>query len=168
MGDKAKNPLKSKIVMAVVTLLVVFAVLAFVGIDTKNFTSELIKTRSGLEARNKQLSNLTELKEESKIAEPKVTILQGILPERDELFSFPNEIESLAESHGVIGNFTFGSEDADSISYSINAQGTYGAVINFLDAIEKDIQFMSISSVDLVANANGYNATINGSVFFNE
>lgn len=168
MADKAE---KRPILVALISVGAVGVILIglfLVGIDTKNVAKEVMETRAELKSRINQLNQLAQLREEARLAQSKMGSLENLLPKRDELFSFPTRVESLADSHGLSISFTFGNEAAGAINYSIVVQGPYGEIANFLDSVERDLSFMSVTNMDINAQGGVYRANISGKVFFDE
>jgi len=168
MADKAKKRPVFAILISVGAVGVVLVGLFLVGIDMKNVAKETVETRAELKRGINRLDRLAQLREESKLAQARIGLLESLLPSRDDLFSLPAEVETLAGSQGLSARFSFGSEGDGSIDYSITAQGAYGEIVNFLDFIEKNIQFMNVTRTDIILQGEEYRANLNGRVFFDE
>ena len=168
MADKAKDRLFSNLIISIGTVLVVLAVLVFAGLDARSVAQEALTSRTELNAKTDELNKLAQLREEAKLAEPKLELLEDILPERDDLFTFAEDIEALGTEHDINATFNFGSENKGNISYNLSAIGSYDEIINFVEIIGSEVPFMSISGIDVIILDNGYRAAISGKVFFNE
>lgn len=168
MPDKVKDSLFSNIIISAGAVLTLLAVLAFVALDAKTIAGEALNSRTELNTKISKLEKLAQLREEAKLAEPRFAILENVLPNRDDLFTFKKEIEAIGKSHGLDVDFSFGSEGEESINYGMSAIGDYDEIIDYIKTIENSIVFMNISSVDVIITEGGYRAAINGSVFSNE
>jgi len=98
----------------------------------------------------------------------KVAILENIIPNKDDLFTFTKEMEALGDEHDLESYFSFGSEGEDSIGYEMSIEGSYEEILDFIKIIENDLPFMNILLVDVVSIDGGYRAVIEGRIFFNE
>lgn len=168
MDDKAKWRPTLIILVSIGAVGVILVGLVLVGIDTKNVAEEVVETRAELKMGIDQLDKLAQLREEAKLAQSRIESLENLLPDRDELFSLPTQVETLAASQGLSARFTFGSERDGSINYSITAQGLYREIATFLDSIEKGIPFMNVATTDIIIAGEEYRANIGGKVFFDE
>lgn len=145
---------------------VIATAIFFVGKDIRATTDQVLATRREVQSTIRQLSDLARLREEARIAEPRREVLEDALPRRDELFSFPDEIQALAAENDVSVSFAFGAEEAGSIGFSVNAFGPYGAVTRFINALEEEYLFINLSSFDIIASGNAYQGSVTGSIFF--
>lgn len=169
MPSKPKSRYITNITIAVGAVIGIVVLLIVIGADTEKIAGDVVSTRNELKTEIEQISRLAQLRDEAKLAEPKFAVLENILPKKDELFSFPAKIEELAKSQGLSSKFSFGAESEKSIQYSIIIQnGTYEEILRFVKTIEEDKPFMSIGSLDMVSGGSGYNATINGTLFFDD
>lgn len=168
MADKVKKRPTLVVLVSIGAVGVILVGLFLVGIDTKNVAEEVVKARAELKMGIDQLDKLAQLREESKLAQSRIGSLENLLPSRDELFSFPTRVETLAANQGLSARFTFGSEGDGSIDYSLDVQGLYGEIVNFLDSIEKNMPFMNVAGTDIIIAGEEYRASISGKVFFDE
>lgn len=127
---------------------------------------------STLTARSNSLLSLATLRGEFIKANPYFSLLENILPPRDQLLSFSKELENIARKNNLEFNFTFGEEkvssgnDPGQISFRAVVNGGYEGISEFLKGIESSRYFIDPSSVDLVKRGLVFSATINGKVFF--
>ena len=166
MPNKPKNPFLFKLAIAVGLVGIVLTSLILIGLDTRDIAAEVIESKKEVNVKIRQMNKLAQLREEAKTADSYSPRLEGALPNKDELFSFPDEIRAMASENGVNANFAFGSEGADSIEYNLSVQGTYSELVNFIKALEDKIFFISISGMDIVSQENGYVLNIKGNLFF--
>lgn len=167
MFHKTRNSISLQTSIAVGLSFFIVFLLVIVGIDTRNVATEVIDTRVEINTRVKQSGEIARLREEAERAAPKKAILENVIPKKDELFTFPNQIAQIGSSQDLIANFTFGSESEGQINYSLIARGNYEDIAEFARKLKNDIPFMSISSFDLVLGAGEYNMNFAGKVFFN-
>ena len=167
MLHKPKNSIALQIIIATGLSVVIISLLIIVGIDTKSIAGDIIEARTEIDARAKQSREIIRLREEAAIAEDKQKVLEGVLPQKDELFLFPNQITKIGTEKSVGTSFGFGQEGDGQIGYNLVAQGSYTNITEFLKVLENDIQFINILSFGLVSMDNGYDVNLNGNVFFN-
>lgn len=167
MLDKLKGSYITNISIAIGAVIGIAVLLVVIGADTSKIASEVITAKNELKTGIEQLKVIAQLRDESKIANSNFEILENVLPKKDDLFSFPEKMEELAKSKGLISTFSFGKESEGSIQYSFVVQnGTFEEIFRFVKTIEEDQIFMSINSLDMVLGGEGYNGTINGVLFF--
>ncbi|OGY57770.1 MAG: hypothetical protein A3C03_00435 [Candidatus Colwellbacteria bacterium RIFCSPHIGHO2_02_FULL_45_17] len=167
MFHKPKEGVTLQIAVAAGLSALIIILVVIVGVDTKNMAERVIETRTEINKRTKQSSEIARLREEAKSAEDKKAILEGTLPQKDELFAFPSEIAQIGLEKDVIPNFIFGSESGKQINYTLTVRGGYTNITEFVKALENNIPFMNISSFNLVLGENAYSINLGGNVFFN-
>lgn len=167
MIRKPKDALTLQVVIGSCLALAMLVILAIVGFDTKKVADNVLETKSIISTREAQTKEITRLKEEAAIAADKKTIIESILPKKDDLFSFPGRITSIGSAQNVRASFSFGREEEKHIGYGIVAQGDYLDIVNFVRVLEEDIQFMSLSSFDITSGDGGYTINLGGNLFFN-
>jgi Tfp pilus assembly protein PilO len=138
------------------------------GRNIKTTATGIASIKQGFTTRSQQLSDLARLREEAKLADEKLPILRSVLPQKDKLFLFPQEIESLAIEKGVTTNFTFSKEVQGSADFTLAIGGELGAIIKFIKYIEETMPFISFTDFDLTQTTDGYRTVLRGTLFFNE
>jgi len=166
MLNKPKKSFLLDILVAIGLVGVVLASIIFVGVEVRSIAEDVSKNRVESDMRLSQLGELGRLKQEAEVAAKKTEILNSVLPDKDGLFSFPAQIESIAKDIGVEARFSFGVEGEDNIGYALVGQGGYSEVVDLLKAIETEIPFITVSSLDIIETGKEYNMNINGNVFF--
>ncbi|MDO8442707.1 MAG: hypothetical protein Q7S81_00350 [bacterium] len=153
--------------------ILILAVLLFVlKINMQSSVAKISSQHSILATRSNSLLSLATLKGEFIKANPYFSLLENILPPRDQLLSFSKELEGIARKNNLEFNFNFGEEKLSSgtnpgqISFRAIVNGSYDGVSDFLKGVETSKYFIDPSSVDLVKKGAGFSATINGKVFF--
>ena len=141
-------------------------------INMESSVKKISEQYSALTARSNSLLSLATLRGEFIKANPYFSLLENILPPRDQLLSFSKELENIARKNNLEFNFNFGEEkvssgsDPGQISFRAIVNGGYEGISEFLKGIESSRYFIDPSSVDLVKRGSVFSATINGKVFF--
>jgi len=165
-----RSPKKSTALQAAIAaglFVAIIVLLVVVGLDSKRVASEVIKTRTGINTRTKQAQNVAQLKEEAVKAGEKQEILEGILPKKDQLFYFSDEIAAIGAQNTVEASFSFGSESGNQIEYNLTGVGDFGNIIDFVKVLEDDVSFINISTFNLGFKDGKHSISLNGNVFFN-
>ena len=168
MLHKPKSDLTLQIATASGLSLLIIVLMVIVGVDTKNISQNIISTRTDMNTRMRQSEYVAVLREETLRAEPKREILEGLLPKKDELFSFPKDVTALGSQSNVGVSFDFGSEGDGQIDYSLMVQGSYGSIAEFIRKIEDNFVFINISTFTLISRGNDYSIDLKGNAFFND
>ncbi len=141
-------------------------------INIESSAKKISEQYSALTARSNSLLSLATLRGEFIKANPYFSLLENILPPRDQLLSFSKELENIARKNNLEFSFNFGEEkvssgnDPGQISFRAIVNGGYEGISEFLKGIESSRYFIDPSSVDLVKRGLVFTATINGKVFF--
>lgn len=123
------------------------------------------------------LSALGELRKDSQKALYYYTLINNVLPKREELYFFSNEISLLAQTRGVgkpVFSYTAETPPSDTspgrASFNIAFEGRYADILGFFEAIESTRFFVRIKNVDLVradaAVGNTFRGTLTGEIYF--
>ncbi len=162
-----KNQLLPQIAIAVGVVVIIGLAIIFLGIYIRNAAADTVSIKTEMSIRARQLGDILRLREEAKLAEPGLISLQNALPQKDELISLPEQIAGLAAANNASATFKFGNEATDNIEFSMVVEGGYGSIVNFIHAIENQVFFINISTVNIVNVSGGaYRADIKGRVFF--
>ncbi|MHB9019667.1 MAG: hypothetical protein ACYC3G_02225 [Minisyncoccota bacterium] len=155
MNNFYKNLLKHN--WLYISGILILAILIFVL--KMNMESSLVKISEQydvLATRSSSLLSLATLRGEFTKANPYFSFLENILPPRDQLLSFENELENIARKNNLEFNFNFGEEressgkDPGQVSFRATVSGSYDSIYNFLTGIEASRYFIDSSSIDLV------------------
>ncbi len=148
-------------------MVVVAAAMFFLSLDIKATTEKFLETQADANARSEQLNDLVRLREEAKLAEPKLEILQATLSDKDGLFIFPDQVIALGADHNVSVRFVYGEEQPDNIGFNISAMGIYRDIVSFIGALEDEYFFKILSSFDIIKIEDGqYQGDISGIIYF--
>jgi len=135
---------------------------------------KILQQKSDLALRISATGQLASLKADSDKAQPLFTILNSILPPKDDLINFGQSLTQLARTERIDLGFTFGAETPAKgnlpgfIPFSLTGTGTYENFQKFLRDVEKSRYIVKFNSVDLVRQ--GENSTFGiiaeGQVFY--
>lgn len=165
-----KTRLSFQILLFLGILIIFGGALIFLGGDIKNTATKINSTKEDLDIKLMQLSDLARLREDVKLANARLPILQDVLPNKDELLSFPNRLNNIAGQNEVDINFEFGNEQENNIDFNLIIEGDYGAISKFIEEIELTMPFINFSNLDLVqiGTSDTYRSTLKGIIFFSE
>jgi Tfp pilus assembly protein PilO len=167
MADFKQEFIK-KLLIALLLIAVPLGGLIFFGWNMNRRAEEIKKQRQELTDRSAELSLFARLQSQSAKAESYFSILENILPGRDQLFDFPREMEKLANQEGIGFGFTFGAETPSSadqpgrMSFTIVSQGSLLKIFRFIKAIENSRFLVNFQRFDFTGSA----VNINGEVLF--
>jgi len=171
MNKFYKNLLKHNwLYISGILILVVLAL--FLKGNLESSITKISTQHKTLATRSSSLLSLATLRGEFAKANPYFSFLENILPPRDQLLSFSNELENIARKNNLEFSFSFGEEklssgkDPGQISFRAIVNGSYKGISDFLNSIETSRYFIDPSSVDMVKRGSSFSATINGKVFF--
>ncbi len=130
--------------------------------------------RIQIDTHTRMITKLAEFRETSAEAEDAVANLQTIIPPREKLFSFPQNIEQLGLSVDVAANANFvgkerpaTNDEAGSNMFTIKGRGSFDNTLQFIKALEERRGFLVDLEFLEVVNLEGqFNSVINGLVFF--
>ena len=163
-----KSRFALQVTWMVVSVLIVGGALLYLGNDIKGTAGEIVETRRDINTRQEQLNDLARLREEARAAAPRLEILEDALPERDELISLPDKLDSVAGEHDVLLRFSFGGDTEEGISFQMTLEGSYANIVAFLGELEGEFFYIVPEEVDVILRDNRYIATLKGQVYFNE
>lgn len=153
--------------------IIILAVLLFVLKANMDSADTQIRAQyASLINKSNSLLSLATLRGDFTKANPYFSFLENILPPKDQLLSFENELESIARKNNLEFNFNYGEEkvssskDPGQIFFRVIINGEYDSIAQFLKDMETSRYFIDPSSVDILKKNVGYSATINGRVFF--
>lgn len=146
--------------------------LAMVGFDIGNRTVKIQDLRLELIKRNRSISDLADLQRDFNKVSRYSSLLENVLPRRDQLFDFSKELEAAARRQKVGLGFIFSSEQASAEDvpgaafFSLTLQGQLDNVMSFLKSMEIMRFITSFSSLDFTRQGDSVNASLNGVVYF--
>lgn len=160
-------------------LIVAFSIIATIALVIIVLNIDINKRVSRIEGRKRDglmqtqgILILSELKEESLRAKGDYALAQAALPTRDQLISFPRELEQAAKKGGVGLGFSFGNETAStdsqpgSIRFTMTLSGAMDNLLVFLKSLETNTYFINLSSVDVTKKEGGsFSLVTTGEIF---
>lgn len=170
MNNFYKNLLKRN-TFYLLGILALAALLFFIYTNIQDSVLKISQERSALVSKSNALSSLASLRGEFEKAKPYFSLLENILPPRDQLLVFSKELEGLAKKNNLNFGFTYGEEKLSTdkepgyIAFRISVTGGYAGLTNFLKSLEIERYFIDISTVDASKKGDDFSAIINGKVF---
>ena len=163
-----KQGLIKNLSVALLILAIPVAGLVFLNKDIGR-RAEAIKTqRQSLVDRSEALLLYAKLQSQSVEVDPYIGILQNVLPVRDRLLDFQNEIERLANQAGVGFGFNFTKETpgnanaAGRMGFDIVSQGSVSKIFDFIKSMEDSRFLVNLNNF----NFTGSTVNITGEVLF--
>jgi Tfp pilus assembly protein PilO len=124
-----------------------------------------------LMSRSISLNSLSTLKTQAVEARAFSSLLENILPLKDQLIHFPRDIEEIARRGGLEFGSTFGEERGATaeapgyIGFTFTIGGSYEKIINFLREVERGRYIVAWENMDISERAGTYRGNISGKVF---
>ncbi|PIR98043.1 MAG: hypothetical protein COT89_01200 [Candidatus Colwellbacteria bacterium CG10_big_fil_rev_8_21_14_0_10_42_22] len=148
--------------------------LVSLGGEVEDRAESLRQERGRIASRSESISRLADLRKTADEAKSAYVVLQNILPQREELFSFSDYLESISKSNGVNTQFSFTGEETSSgpdapgqSAFRVVNNGSFQNILSFIKDIENSNKFLvKLSGVDLTGSGKEYRATISSLVFF--
>jgi len=151
--------------------LILVMTLFFVGSDITGKTEQIGRLRAELLFRLQSTESLAALSKEAEQAQNYTVQLEGILPKRDQLVSFPRDLSMIARQAQVDINSTLGEEISENgtglrqTSFSITGQGSLDNFINFLKSFETARYLIKLRMLDFTRQDGSFKALLTGQVF---
>lgn len=152
-------------------IILMAALLLFLGKDIAARTADIQKNRQELALRSQSLNSLASLHLEAEKAKRLLEAVQALLPPGDQLISFPKNLETLARNNRLGFGFTFDSEEAAKEdqpgvnAFTFTASGPFIGILNFLASIEKGKYFVSFNLFDLQRKEGNLETVVKGEVY---
>lgn len=114
---------------------------------------------------------ISSLKTDFEVAKPYFSVLENILPIRDQLISFPKDISFVAQKNKISAAVSFGTETAATasapgfVNFSMVLEGSYDDILKFMKEVEHGKYVIDWANVDFSFNKKNYTGTISGRVF---
>lgn len=163
-----RQELTRKISITLLIVLIPVGILAFLGSDIAHRAESAMVERQQLINKSEGLTLFANLQNQSKEAESYITILQNVLPSRDQLFDFQKEMERLAVQDGVGLGFSFQNEIPPTASevgragFNLVVEGSLFKVLSFVKLVEEGRFLVNFKSFDF----SGVTVNITGEVLF--
>lgn len=146
--------------------------LAIIGFDINNRVIKIQDSRLELAKRNRFISDLADLQRDFNKISQYSSVLENVLPRRDQLFDFSKELEAAARQQNIGLGFIFSNEQAPAedspgaASFSLTLQGQSDNVVSFLKKIEMMRFITNFSGLDFTRQGDNVNMSLSGLVYF--
>jgi Tfp pilus assembly protein PilO len=163
-----RQELTRKILITFLIILIPVGILVFLGSDISRRAESAMIGRQQLANKSEGLALFASLQNQSKEADAYITILQNVLPSRDQLFDFQREMERLAVQDGVGLGFSFQNETPATASevgragFNLVVEGSLYKVLSFIKLVEEGRFLVNFKSFDF----SGAAVNISGEVLF--
>lgn len=163
-----KQELTKKLLITLLIIAVFLGGLVLLGWDINRRAQTIKEQRQELADRSAKLLLFAQLQSQAAQANSYLSILENVLPNRDQLFDFPKELERLAKQADIGFGFSFGSETPPGptqpgrLKFTVASQGSLLKIINFIKNAEASRFLINFKSFDF----SGTGAKINGEVLF--
>lgn len=172
MPDSFKRRIIKQLIIAISAIALIAVIIIVLNVDINKRVKVIEDRRRNAIMQAQAIRVLSELKKDAPRARLDYALLQGALPDRDQLISFPRELEQLAKASGVDLGFSFGSEapstdtQPGNIRFTMSLSGTLESLLSFLKVFENHRYFINLSSVDLTKREESrFALTTSGEVF---
>jgi len=151
--------------------LILATALFFIGSDIAKRTEQIKQLRSEIIFGLQSTESLAILSKEAEQAKNYIVQLENILPQRDQLVTFPRDLNIIAKQSQVDLNATLGQEISESTDglrktdFSITGQGSFDNLINFLKLFEGGQYLVSLKMLDFTQQDGGFKTLLTGQVF---
>ncbi|PIT92506.1 MAG: hypothetical protein COU08_02075 [Candidatus Harrisonbacteria bacterium CG10_big_fil_rev_8_21_14_0_10_42_17] len=152
-------------------LVLLFAVTLFISSDIGKYADRIQKKKTDFAFQGNAIESLALLKEGSKEALNSISLLQNLLPERDQLINLPKDLGRIARRHSLSFDFRFGSESPGTdalpgtVSIQLSVTGAYSDFLNFLREMRRSNYLIRIDSFDFSGEAPSYQVRMDGLVY---
>lgn len=171
-GEKDyKSRLVLNISLPAMTAVVILLLCLWLSSDISRRALLIQEKKNNLASRAEKLESLAALKSDFLSAKPYFSILENILPTKDQLIKFPRVLSDLARENKINFGTTFGEETKStetspgSIAFSLSVAGSYDKIVNFIKTAESGSYILSWSSIDIRDGGDGSRGVISGKVF---
>lgn len=146
--------------------------LIFFGWNINHRAQNIKNQRQELADRSEALSLFAHLQSQFSQAQPHFSILENVLPTRDQLFNFPKELEKMAVDEKIGFGFSFGSETFPSadqpgrVAFTISIQGPLYKLFKLIKDMEGSRFLINFQNFDFTREADNVRLLISGEVFY--
>lgn len=168
-----KKQLITAVAIPLVIILALSGGLLFLSSNIQKKSQQIINLQKELNLRLKSAETLVSLHKDSKEAEEYFPALQNVLPTRDQLVTFPRDLNNIAKQSQVNLNLTLGKEvpktdkDMARIEFVMTLGGKFDNISEFLKGVEKSRYYIKFNSFDFVREGgDNFKVLLNGQVFF--
>lgn len=151
--------------------LILVIILLVLGSDITKRVNQIKQLRGELNSRLRLTESLVLLRKDSEQAQIYTPALENILVNRDQLVILPRDLSNLGKENNIGLSASLGQERpqaADglrSVDVSMNAQGDFDDLINFLKALENSRYSIKLTRLDFTRQEAIFKALLDGQVF---
>lgn len=156
----------------ILAIVVVFLTMIFwLSGDISERVVKIQNQQRELVARSISLESLSSLKSDAAAAKTLSSLLENILPLKDQLINFPKDMEEIARISGMDFGTSFGDEKSATesepgyIAFVFTIGGNYEKIVNFMRQAEQSRYIIQWNNVDIAEKSSVYRGTISGRVF---
>lgn len=154
-------------------LIMVAWLLSVLADEVQSKSQSVQEHRLEIASRIRAISELAELREDAREAQPAIELLNNTLPKRDELVTFPRYLDTIARENNVTLRFNFVGEEtppeenkAGQSPFTITIAGNYANVISFIEDLEGGEFLLRLDSFNITLERSGFDVELTGSVYF--
>ena len=142
--------------------------------NTKDFSDKVRQAQQDLISSSKAIGYLAELRKTSREkSKPYLNVLYNVIPQKEELINFSQDIQFIAESENLEFGFSFTGEtpqsggNLGSAKFSITIRGnSLQNTLNFIKRLEESRYLNKISDISVNRSGGAIATTITGEVFY--
>ena len=152
--------------------ILVFFLLVLPAFGHTRMLNASIKEREGILKEAEEISNrIIELNSEIEAKRSEIDKLDRLLPKEKEVPELLSSLESIVSSSGLVLTEMNLSEvsdqnDAKKINGTLKMTGSYGAFVNFLNLVEKNLRLIDVMALDVAAQSIEGSRAVNYDVRF--
>ncbi len=153
-------------------------IIVILSSDIGSRTADFVNAQKQLDTASAAIGSLAYLQVDAETAKKYLPQIASYLISKDQLLSFPKDINSIAQQNNMNFAVTFGNEipitatspRSTEITLSSQSQATMDNFINFMKLLENSPYFVKFNSIDISQDtnqqgANQLKAGLTGSVF---
>jgi len=139
--------------------------------DLSRRAERIQNKKNEIASRSEKLGALAILKSDFESAKPYFSILDNILPTKDQLIRLPREFEDLAKANKINFGANFGEELASSefapgsIGFNFSITGSYDRITSFIKSAESGRYILDFGTFDISESGDGFKGALLGKVF---
>lgn len=165
------HTINKELIIATVGFLILIGGVFVVGAKITDYVKQITNKQLEGTIQGQQVEILATLTRQHAVAQQYVLALENVLPERDSLISLDQELETLAEVHGLGFGFTFtGDRPATQsspgvVEFSLSLQGEFNQLLRYMENVNNLRYFMSFPTFGLARSGDRFTMQLQGQVF---
>lgn len=150
--------MKKKIdwIILIIVIIVQLIALFILGKAIAAKTDLLVEEKHQLIALEERDASLAKLQTDFDLIKEDIGFIDEALPNKEKIIDFINQLEVHASSSGVLTKISFDSQsvvaesaDVKSLRFTLNLQGTYFQMVEFIKKIEKMSQVVIVENISI-------------------